>query len=84
MTINSKRSHYSNQLDETTIGKHVNVGGWVEDIRDIGKIIFMIVRDITGPMQIVINHDDFPHAREIPRQSDARAACSRPYSAWNC
>lgn len=69
MTINSKRSHYSNQLDEKTIGKHVTVGGWVEDIRDIGKIIFMIIRDITGPMQVVINQDDFSQAREIPRQS---------------
>ena len=69
MTINSKRSHYSNQLDEKTIGKHVTVGGWVEDVRDIGKIIFMIIRDITGPMQVVINQDDFSQAREIPRQS---------------
>lgn len=69
MTINTKRSHYSNQLDEKTIGKHATVGGWVEDIRDIGKIIFMIIRDITGPMQVVINQDDFSQAREIPRQS---------------
>jgi len=69
LTINTKRSHYSNQLDEKTIGKHATVGGWVEDIRDIGKIIFMIIRDITGPMQVVINQDDFSQAREIPRQS---------------
>ena len=51
------------------IGNRVNVGGWIEDFRDIGKIIFLIIRDITGPIQIVVNSDDFPEIKEIPRQS---------------
>lgn len=69
MKSNFKRTHYSNQLDEQTIGERVKVGGWVEDLRDIGRIIFLIIRDITGPIQVVINYHDFPQVKEITRQS---------------
>lgn len=69
MKKRNKRTHYSNQLNEKMIGNRVNVGGWIEDFRDIGKIIFLIIRDITGPIQIVVNSDDFPEIKEIPRQS---------------
>jgi aspartyl-tRNA synthetase len=47
----------------------VNVAGWIEDIRDIGKIIFLVIRDITGPIQVIVNPKKFPQINEIPRQS---------------
>ena len=64
-----KRTHFAKQLQENHIGQKVNVAGWIEDIRDIGKIIFLIVRDITGPIQIVADPKEFPQIKEIPRQS---------------
>jgi nondiscriminating aspartyl-tRNA synthetase len=64
-----KRTHYANQLNEEDIGKKVNVAGWIEDIRDIGKIIFFIIRDMTGPIQVIVDPKKFLHINEIPRQS---------------
>jgi nondiscriminating aspartyl-tRNA synthetase len=64
-----KRTHYANQLNEEDIGKKVNVAGWIEDIRDIGKIIFFIIRDMTGPIQVIVDPKKFLNINEIPRQS---------------
>ena len=64
-----KRTHYAKQLQESHIGQKVNVAGWLEDIRDIGKIIFLIIRDITGSIQIIADPKEFPQIKEIPRQS---------------
>jgi nondiscriminating aspartyl-tRNA synthetase len=33
-------------------GKEVRIAGWVHEIRNIGKIVFMVVRDHTGLMQV--------------------------------
>ena len=33
-------------------GKEVRIAGWVHEVRDIGKIIFMVVRDHTGLIQV--------------------------------
>ena len=63
-----KRTHYAKQLQESHIGQKVNVAGWLEDIRDIGKIIFLIIRDITGSIQIIADPKEFPQIKEIPRQ----------------
>lgn len=64
-----KRTHFAKQLNEDIIGQNVNVAGWIEDIRDIGKIIFLVIRDITGPIQVIVNPKKFPQINEIPRQS---------------
>ncbi|HET8794324.1 MAG TPA: aspartate--tRNA(Asn) ligase [Nitrososphaeraceae archaeon] len=64
-----KRTHFAKQLQESQIGQKANVAGWLEDIRDIGKIIFLIIRDITGPIQIIADPKEFPQIKEIPRQS---------------
>jgi len=64
-----KRTHFAKQLQESQIGQKANVAGWLEDIRDIGKIIFLIIRDITGPIQIIADPKVFPQIKEIPRQS---------------
>ena len=64
-----KRTHYAKQLQESYIGQKANVAGWIEDVRDIGKIIFLIIRDITGPIQIIADPKEFPQIKEIPRQS---------------
>ena len=63
------RTHYSIDLNENLIGKNVKIAGWLEDIRDIGKIIFLIIKDVYGPMQVIVDPNKFPNVKEIPRQS---------------
>ena len=62
-----KRTNFAKELREDIIGQKVNVAGWIEDIRDIGKIIFLVIRDITGPIQVIVDPEKFPQVRDIPR-----------------
>ncbi len=45
---------YANQLNESMLGKDVEVAGWVEDVRELGAINFIIVRDVSGGVQVVV------------------------------
>ena len=38
------QSHYSLDVNETDYGKNITVSGWVEDIRNIGSIAFILDR----------------------------------------
>ena len=46
------RSHYSNEVSKKDYGKKIRVAGWIEDIRNLGGIAFIILRDRAGRMQI--------------------------------
>lgn len=35
-------------------GQRVRIGGWVHDFRDLGKLKFILVRDITGILQVTM------------------------------
>ncbi|MCR5111901.1 MAG: aspartate--tRNA ligase [Ruminococcus sp.] len=48
-----KRTHYCG--DVTEIGKEVVVGGFVDRIRDKGGVIFIVLRDRTGVVQLLFN-----------------------------
>ncbi len=50
-----KRSHYATEVSEEHIGQEVTVMGWVQKRRDLGRLIFLDVRDRTGILQVVIN-----------------------------
>ena len=63
------RTHYTNELHEKYIGEIVNVAGWIEDIRDIGKVAFLTIRDVHGAAQVLLSGDSLKLARDIPRQS---------------
>ncbi|MCK5299728.1 MAG: aspartate--tRNA(Asn) ligase [Candidatus Aenigmarchaeota archaeon] len=49
------RNEYSNEIKA---GKKVKVVGWVHDIRDLGKLIFTILRDKEGQMQITAKKNE--------------------------
>ena len=66
---NIKRSHYASQVDRSLVGQQVRVGGWIEDIRDIGKLAFLTIRDVTGACQIIVTGDNLQSALQAPRQS---------------
>jgi aspartyl-tRNA synthetase len=51
-----ERIHIQNLKEQ--IGKEVSIAGFVQTIRDQKKIIFLIVRDITSTVQIVVLNQD--------------------------
>jgi len=46
------RTHYANEIKPEMDGKEVVVAGWVHEVRDLGKIKFIILRDRSGLVQI--------------------------------
>ena len=66
---NIKRSHYAFQVNRSLVGQQVRVGGWIEDIRDIGKLAFVTIRDFTGLCQVIVSGGNLQSALQVPRQS---------------
>jgi len=59
-------------LDEKFSGKKVLVNGWVDTIREHGKLVFLDVRDISGIVQSVVhakNEEAFKIAKSLTRES---------------
>jgi aspartyl-tRNA synthetase len=46
---------YCGELTVDDIGKHVHLAGWVETIRNLGGIIFIKLRDVSGTIQVVVD-----------------------------
>jgi len=49
-----RRTHYSNMINPSLNGRRVTVFGWVEDVRDLGGITFITLRDREGLLQITV------------------------------
>ena len=47
-----RRTHYSKDVNPDISGEEVQIMGWVHEIRDLGGIIFVIIRDRDGLVQI--------------------------------
>ena len=48
------RTHYSSNLNPEIDGQEVTLFGWVQEIRDLGGIRFIILQDREGTTQITI------------------------------
>lgn len=48
------RSHYSNEINSELEGKEVLLAGWVHEIRDLGKLKFLLLRDRKGLIQVTV------------------------------
>ncbi len=48
------------RVAEVEPGQTVTVAGWVHEIRDLGGIAFVIVRERTGRLQVTVPEDDLP------------------------
>ncbi|MBO5103811.1 MAG: aspartate--tRNA ligase [Ruminococcus sp.] len=57
-----KRTHYCG--DVTEAGKEVVVGGFVDRIRNKGGVIFIVLRDRTGVVQLLFNDKSNPEVFE--------------------
>ncbi|MDE1832675.1 MAG: aspartate--tRNA(Asn) ligase [Thaumarchaeota archaeon] len=49
---NWRRTIYSNQLDPSMDGKEVVIMGWISSVRDHGNLVFILLNDKEGQMQI--------------------------------
>ena len=67
--INFKKNIYCNEIDEEYLDKEVTVYGWVNNIRNLGNIIFVNIRDRSGVVQLVFdettNKDIFNKALKL-------------------
>lgn len=50
-----KKSTYCDEIDEKYINEEVTVYGWVNNVRNLGNLIFVNVRDRSGVVQLVFD-----------------------------
>lgn len=64
------RTHNCGELRESDIGKEVKLCGWLSSIRDLGAVIFFVLRDYYGYTQAVASDESMKElVRSIPRES---------------
>jgi aspartyl-tRNA synthetase len=87
--MESLRTHYSKDVTSKEYDKKITVAGWVEDIRNIGSIAFIILRDLKGTLQVTAlkkeNQELFNKLVNIPRESviSLKGLCQKSEKARN-
>ena len=66
------RTHNIEDFNSGMVGQKVIFGGWIEDLRKLGKMTFLTVRDVTGLAQVIIKEDTCKEIEGITRQSVIR------------
>lgn len=63
------RTHYSSQVTPDLDGKEVTLFGWVQEVRDLGGLRFLILQDREGTVQVTIPKKRVPP--EVLAKSDS-------------
>ena len=64
------RTHNCNQLREENEGEQVVLDGWLHSIRDLGAVVFFVMRDFYGFTQVTVSDEKLKEqVRAIPRES---------------
>ncbi len=63
------RTHLIEDLNSSMEGQDVLFGGWVVDLRKLGKMAFLTVRDVTGMCQVIVKGDSMSLLEGLNRQS---------------
>ena len=66
------RKHLIEDLNSSMEGQDVLFGGWVVDLRKLGKMAFLTVRDVTGMCQVIVKGDSMSLLEGLNRQSVVR------------
>jgi len=69
ISVKSDRTHYIENINRDMIGQEVILGGWVEDLRKMGKMTFLTLRDSTGITQIILTDEVAKSIDGVTRQS---------------
>lgn len=62
---------YCNEITSKLLSEQVKVFGWVKKVKKLGKLIFVIISDRTGSLQIVLDESNqyFDVAKNLKRES---------------
>jgi len=63
------KTHDISELNAELIGKEVVLGGWIEDLRKLGKMTFITLRDVSGISQVIVKGELHENLEELNRQS---------------
>jgi aspartyl-tRNA synthetase len=63
------KTHDISELNVELIGKQVVLGGWIEDLRKLGKMTFITLRDASGISQVIVKGELNENLEELNRQS---------------
>ena len=66
------RTHLIEDINSSMEGDVVLFGGWVVDLRKLGKMAFLTVRDVTGMCQVIVKGDSMTLLEGLNRQSVVR------------
>jgi aspartyl-tRNA synthetase len=53
-----KRTHTCGQINKNDIDKSVILNGWIDRVRDLGGVIFVLIRDRYGKTQVVFDSNE--------------------------
>jgi len=70
--VDFNRTHNIEDLNSKLTGRQIIIGGWIEDLRKLGKLTFLTLRDVTGIAQIVVKGDETAKLEGLNRQSVVR------------
>ena len=68
------RTHLIEELNSSMEGQDVLFGGWVVDLRKLGKMAFLTIRDVTGMCQVIVKGDSMSLLEGLNRQSVVRVS----------
>ncbi|MDE5617492.1 MAG: aspartate--tRNA ligase [Ureaplasma sp.] len=62
---------YCNEVTSELLNKQVKVFGWIKKVKKLGKLIFLVISDRTGTLQIVLDETNkyFDLAKTLKRES---------------
>ena len=69
ISVKIKRTNNIEDINANMIGQEVSLGGWVEDLRKMGKMTFLTLRDVTGITQVILTDEITKSIDGITRQS---------------
>lgn len=64
---NIYRNVYCGEITKEDIGKELRLAGWVDSIRNLGSLVFLVLRDETGIVQLI--SDDTEKFNSLNRES---------------